>query len=331
MIRWSLSMGVACIAIWGCQVFGGSALFGAEAPALRGLHNALGGTMTPAFVAQDLGLFSKHGLEHSLQYIPATTGVQALASGSEEIGLVGNQCVDVGLEGADTVYIASTASRFIFQLYGAPSIKTVADLKGKVVAATQPAASTDYAMRMLLRKFNLVPDKDVKIIYAGSSPALMSMLKGGNAVAGLMNPPVIYQAQEIGMRQIVNVTELNIPFIFVAVCTTKRVLQQKPDAVTRYLRAYTEAISVILRDKETTLKIMGKRMKMDNRKWVEAVYDDVANVLQRTPYMTPLEVQAVLDVVKSPKGVQATPEAFFDNSFLQKVEASGFINSLYSR
>jgi ABC-type nitrate/sulfonate/bicarbonate transport system substrate-binding protein len=71
--------------------------------ALRGLHNALGGTMTPAFVAQDLGLFSKHGLEHSLQYIPATTGVQALAAGSEEIGLVGNQCVDLSLEGADTV------------------------------------------------------------------------------------------------------------------------------------------------------------------------------------------------------------------------------------
>jgi ABC-type nitrate/sulfonate/bicarbonate transport system substrate-binding protein len=324
-------MELTCITIWLCQVFGASLLSGAEAPALRGLHNALGGTMTAVFVAHDLGLFSKHGLDHSLQYIPATTGVQALAAGSEEIGLVGNQCVDVGLEGADTVYIASTASRFIFQLYGAPSIRTVADLKGKVVAATQPAASTDYAMRILLRKYNLVPDKDVKIIYAGSSPALMSMLKGGNAVAGLMNPPVIYQAQEIGMRQIVNVTELNIPFIFVAVCTTKRVLQQKPEAVTRYLRAYTEAISVILNDKETTLKIMGKRMKMDNRKWVEAVYDDVANVLQRTPYMTPLEVQAVLDVVKSPKAAQAKPEAFFDNSFLQKVEASGFINSLYSR
>jgi ABC-type nitrate/sulfonate/bicarbonate transport system substrate-binding protein len=186
-------------------------------------------------------------------------------------------------------------------------------------------------MRMLLRKYNLVPDKDVKIIYAGSSPALMSMLKGGNAVAGLMNAPVIYQAQEIGMRQIVNVTELNIPFIFVAVCTTKRVLQQKPEAISRYLRAYTESISVILRDKETTLKIMGKRMKMDNRKWVEAVYDDITKVLERTPYMTPLEVQAVLDVVKTPKGIQAKPETFFDNSFLQKVEASGFISSLYAR
>jgi len=74
--------------------------------------------MTPVYVAQDLGC-RQAWLEHSLHYIAATTAVQALAAGSEEIGLVGNQCVDIGLEGADTVYVASTASRFIFQLYGA--------------------------------------------------------------------------------------------------------------------------------------------------------------------------------------------------------------------
>jgi ABC-type nitrate/sulfonate/bicarbonate transport system substrate-binding protein len=178
---------------------------------------------------------------------------------------------------------------------------------------------------------NEAPDKDVKIIYAGSSPAFLSMLKAGNAVAGLMNPPAIFQAQELGIKQIVNVTELNIPFIFVAVCTTKRVIQQKPDAVTRYLRAYVEAISVILRDKETTLEVMAKYIKMDNRQWVEAVYNDIAGVLQRVPYMTKPEVQAVLDVVKIPKRAQVKPEDFFDNSLLQKLEFNGFINSFYAR
>jgi len=322
---------LAAVSVLAIQLLIGAKLSAAEAPVLRGVHNALGGTMTPLFVAQELGLFAKHGLQHSLNYLPATTAVQALAAGSEEIGFVGNQCVDVGLEGADTVYVAATASRFIFQLYGEPAIKSVADLKGKVVAATQPAASTDYAARILLRKNGLTPDKDVKIIYAGNSPALMSMLKSGNAAAGLINAPAIYQAQELGMKPIVNLTELNIPFIFVAVCTTKKVIQQKPDAIMRYLRAYTEAISIILRDKETALKIMGKFMKMDNRQWVEAVYDDIARVLQRAPYMTRAEVQAVVEVVRSPKGTQGKPEDFYDNSFLQKIDNSGFINALYAR
>ena len=302
-----------------------------EAPALRGVYNALGGTMTPAWIAQDLGLFTKHGLQHSLNYLAATTAIQAIVGGTEDIGLVGNQGIDVALEGADTVYIANTAARFIFHMYGDPAIKTVADLKGKVLAATQPAASTDYAGRMLLRRSGLVPDKDVKILYAGSAPALLTTLKSGNAAAGLMSAPITFQAQELGLKHILNVTELNIPFIFVSVVTTRKVIQQKPDAVMRYLRGYTEAISVIQRDKETAMKVMSKYMKTDNRKILEAVYEEHLPVFQRVPLMTNEAVQAVLDVAKSPKAQQVKPEDFYDNSFIQKLEASGFINSLYAR
>jgi hypothetical protein len=42
-------------------------------------------------------------------------------------------------------------------------------------------------------------------------------------------------------------------------------------------------------------------------------------------------VQAVLDAAKNPKAQQVKPEDFYDNSFIQKLEASGFINSLYAR
>jgi NitT/TauT family transport system substrate-binding protein len=303
----------------------------ADGPSLRGVYNALGGTMSPAWIAQDLGLFTKHGLQHSLNYLAATTAIQAIVGGTEEIGLVGNQGIDVALEGADTVYVANTASRFIFHLYGDPAIKTVADLKGKVLAATQPAASTDYASRILLKKYGLVPDKDVKILYAGSSPALLTTLKSGNAAAGLMSAPITFQAQELGLKHILNVTELNIPFIFVSVVTTRSVIQQKPDAVIRYLRGYTEAISVIRRDKETAMKVMGKFMKTDNRQILEAVYEEHLPVFQRVPLMTKEAVQAVLDVAKSPRAQQAKPEDFYDNSFIQKLEVSGFINSLYAR
>ena len=333
MRRWTNLAGVALGTV--VAVFGhlplAYELSAAEPPSLRGVYNALGGTMSPAWVAQDLGLFTKHGLQHSLNYLAATTAIQAIVGGTEEIGLVGNQGIDVALEGADTVYIASTAPRFIFHLYGDPAIKTVADLKGKVLAVTQPAASTDYASRMLLRRYGLVPDKDVKILYAGSSPAVLTTLKSGNAAAGLMSAPITFQAQELGLKHILNVTELNIPFIFVAVVTTRKVIQQKPDAVSRYLRGYTEAISIIRRDKETAMKVMAKFMKTDNRQLLEAVYDEHAPVFQRLPLMTKEEVQAVLEVAKSPKAAQAKPEDFFDNSFLQKLDASGFINSLYTR
>jgi ABC-type nitrate/sulfonate/bicarbonate transport system substrate-binding protein len=306
-------------------------LSAAEAPNLRIVYNALGGSMAPIWVSQELGLFAKHGLQHNLNYLAATTAVQAMAAGSEEIGLVGNQAIDMALEGADTIYVASTVPRFIFRLYGDASIQSINDLKGKVVAATQPAASTDYATRMVLRRFNLTPDKDVKILYAGSMPALVTMLKSGNAQAGLISAPTTFQAQELGFKQILNVTDLNIPFIFVGVATTRKVIQQKPDSITRFLRAYTESIAIIKRDKETAFKAMGKFLKTDNRQTLEGIYEEYASAFQRVPLMTREEVKAVLDVAKSPKAQQVKPEDFYDNSFVQKLDASGFINSLYAR
>src|SRR5258705_10727023 len=90
----------------------------ADAPSLRGVYNALGGTMTPAWIAQGLGLFTKHGLQHSRTYLAATAAIQAIVAGTEEIGPVGNQGIGVGLEGADTGYLASPAARLIFHLSG---------------------------------------------------------------------------------------------------------------------------------------------------------------------------------------------------------------------
>lgn len=302
---------------------------GAEAPSARIVYNALGGSMAPLWLGQELGLFAKHGLQHSLNYLAATTSVQALVAGSEDIGMVGNQCIDVALEGADTIYVAGNINRFVFHLYGDPSINSVQDLKGKTVAATQAAASTDYATRIVLRRHGLVPDKDVKILFTGSMPALVTTVKSGNAAAGLMSAPTTTQAQELGLKPILNVTEMNIPFVFVGVCTTRKMVQQKPDTIMRFLRAYIEALAIIRTDKETTYKAMGKFLKTDNRQTLESIYDDYGSAYQKVPLMTKQEVQAVLEVVKSPKGVRAKPEVFYDNSFVQKIDASGFINALY--
>jgi hypothetical protein len=75
---------------------------------------------------------------------------------------------------------------------------------------------------------------------------------------------------------------------------------------------------------------MSKFMKTDNRKHSKP-FTRSTPVFQRLPLMTKEEVQAVLEVSKSPKAPQAKAEHFFDYSFLQKLEASGFIESLYPR
>ncbi|MDP2655427.1 MAG: ABC transporter substrate-binding protein [Candidatus Binatia bacterium] len=88
--------------------------------------------MAPIWVAQEAELFTKHGLDVQLNYLAATTAVQAMVGETEDVGLVGNQGIDANLEGANLVYVATGTPTFVFHLYGDPRIQSVADLKGKV-------------------------------------------------------------------------------------------------------------------------------------------------------------------------------------------------------
>ena len=300
----------------------------AQEMSLRAVYNALSGVMAPIWVAQDAGLFTKHGVNVDLKYLAATTAVQGMLGGGEEIGLVGNQGIDAKLEGADLIYVASGLPVFVFQIYGRPETKTLADLKGKVVAVTQPAASTDYAMRIVLKRNGLEPDKDVRILYAQDINGVLTSVSAGNAAAGIMSAPTSIRAKAAGLRPIVDVTALKVPFLFTAMLSSAKVIREKNEAVTRFLRGYIESLAVIRKDKETTMRSMGKFLKTTDQAVLESVYDDYKDVFPIIPLMTAAEVKAVLDVAKSPKAKQMKPEEFFDNSIVQKIQASGFIEQV---
>ena len=300
----------------------------AQEMSLRAVYNAVSGVMAPIWVAQEGGLFTKHGVNVDLKYLAATTAVQGMVGGGEEVGLVGNQGIDAKLEGADLIYVASGLPTFVFQVYGRSEIKSMADLKGKVVAVTQPSASTDYAMRIVLKRNGLEPDKDVKILYAQDIAAVFTSVSNGNASAGIMSAPTSLKAKAAGLKPILNITELRIPFLFTGMLSSPKIMREKNEALTRFLRGYIEAMAVIRRDKETTMKSMGKFLKTNDREVLESVYDDYKDVFPQVPLMTAAEVKAVLDVAKSPKAKQMKPEEFFDNSLVQKIQAAGFIDAV---
>src|SRR6266478_4208308 len=250
---------------------------------LRAVYNALSGVMAPIWVAQESGLFTKHAVNVDLKYLAATTAVQGMVGGGEEVGLVGNQGIDAKLEGADLIYIASSLPVFVFQLYARPEIKSIADLKGKVVAVTQPAASTDYAMRIVLKRNGLEPDKDVKIIYAQDINGVLNSVSAGNAAAGIMSAPTSIRGKAAGLRSIVDVTALKVPFLFTAMLSSPKVMREKNEALTRFLRGYIEALALIRKDKETTMKSMGKYLKTTDREVLESVYEDYKDVFPQVP------------------------------------------------
>ncbi len=73
-------------------------------------------------------------------------------------------------------------------------------------------------------------------------------------------------------------------------------------------------------------------LKMKDRARAEEGYDYYVELMPTMPYASAKAVQNVLQFLahKQPKAATASPEEFYDMSFLKKIEDSGFVKSLYA-
>src|SRR5512144_48558 len=145
-------------------------------------YASVSGTRGPLWIAKDLGLFEKYGLEGNLIYIASgVVSVNALLGGSVDIiAASGSSAVGAAARGAPIVIIASLG-HIAYKLIALPSIKTVQDLKGKIIGSSRVGAGSDFALQRLLRKLGLTPGKDVQLIPTGVSESdrrLLMMMQG---------------------------------------------------------------------------------------------------------------------------------------------------------
>jgi hypothetical protein len=133
-------------------------------------YASVSGTRAPLWIAKDLGLFEKYGLDGNLIYIASgVTSVNALLGGSVDIiAASGSSAVGAAARGAPLVIIASLG-HIAYKLIAHPSITTVQALKGKIIGSSRIGAGTDYALQRLLPKLGLTPGKDVQLIPTGIS------------------------------------------------------------------------------------------------------------------------------------------------------------------
>jgi hypothetical protein len=75
-----------------------------------------------------------------------------------------------------------------------------------------------------------------------------------------------------------------------------------------------------------------KFLKMSDRARAEEGYNYYVDMMPIMPYASAAGVRAVLQflVVGQPKAATGSPEEFYDNSYLKKIEASGFVKALTS-
>jgi len=237
--------------------------------------------------------------------------------------------VDARLQGADVFYVAGMVNRFVFSLYSRPDLQKLADLKGKAIGATQPNSSTDFASRILLKEAGLIPGKDSQILYVKGVPEILAAIIQGTVAAGILSPPTTLKARQAGLKELVNLTEKNIPVIQAGVGTTGAFIKNHPDLLKRYLQAYVEALKFIRSEPAKTKKVIAKFTKTTSQDDLDESYRSFLVAWEKSPYVSTAAIQTLIDFSQHPAAKSAKPNQFIDNAFIAELERSGFIEQVY--
>lgn len=293
---------------------------------------AMTASHTPLWVAQERGLFGKQGLAIEAIFFGAgPPAMQALAAGDLDVVVTsGPNVVNPRLGGADFVMVLSIIPTFIDHIISAGNITTVEQLRGKTGSVNRAGSISDMGLKLSLKRLGIDPDRDVKIVPAGGNPERLASISKGLTQFTIMNEPFIKEAERLGFRDLVNMATLKIPLHGNGVVVREATIKARRPLVSRFARAMTEAIHLVKADKEGTKAIIGKYTRLNDPEGLERTYRNYTSVLLDAPTPDPQGIKTLLDDMapKNPKAAAADPRSFVDASFVQEMEASGFIRQL---
>ena len=293
---------------------------------------AISGAQAPIWIAAEKNLFKKHGLDAEIVYVASSqTATHALLAGDLDITVnSGNAAVSAAGAGQDIVIIAGVTNVPVFSLMAKTNLKA-ADLKGKIIATDKPGTNPHHALLLALEHLNLRPG-DVRITLIGNSAAVLAAMEQGIVDVGIMSPPMLFKAKSLGYHTVVDLTSLGIPSQGNCITTTRRFIKVHREEVLRFMKALVEAIYVYKTDQETSLRVLQKYTKIQDRNMLEETRRYFAlKLIPQVPYPTKeglktiVETQAAID----PRISSINIDHLIDNSFLSELERSGFIQGLY--
>jgi len=296
-----------------------------RAEKIRIAYSAISGAQLPLWIAQDKGLFKRHGLDSDLLYIGGgSVVVQAMLGGEVQFTRASAPgIVQASLHGADLVMIANTVNTLVYSVMTRPDIKGPEDLRGKKLGVTRLGGSTDFVVGLLAKKWKFQRGKDYTVFQTGGMPQLLTAVKTGVVDAGIISPPSNLQGLKLGLKEMVDVSDLGLPFVNSPLSTTRSLIRNNRDVVLRMLRGYCEGIQQAKSDKDSAMRILAKNAKVEDPEILQELYRIYGSRhLEKIPYVKTEGLEEILNSMGK-EAANAKPADFVDNSPLKELEQQG--------
>ena len=291
----------------------------------------------PLWYAKDYRLYQKYNVD--VDIITAGGGTvlaQAMLSGGVHFAAIGTAFLQGSMQGADHVLLAAHVNYFPYRLVGLPSIGGKEGLKGATIAISRFGSNADAALRIALKQAGLDPARDVTIVQLGTQPERLAALNSRQIQATIMSPPFSSSAKKAGFKVLLDISRMRIAFPEIGLVASRDYVSKNRANARAFMQAYLEAIRDIKKNKEATVKVMAKYLRMDlenNREILLDTYDETiaSDEMEKKPYPNRDGLKLAVELIAKQRNISPIPaiDNFIDTSLLEELDRSGFIDQLY--
>ncbi|WP_188187351.1 ABC transporter substrate-binding protein [Nonomuraea sp. SYSU D8015] len=254
-----------------CAACGGGPA--APAPSSGGKAVTLGFSAWPGWfpwqVAQEKGLFAKNGVQVELKYFDSyTDSLTALATGNIDANsqTLNDTLASVSGGAKQTVVLVNDNSTGNDQIIARPGITSVAQLKGKTVAAEQGTVD-HYLLLLALRKAGLTQD-DITFKPLPTDAAAAAFKAGQVDAVGVFAPFTTTALELPGATAIASSKDFPgaIPDHLVV---SRELVSSRPEVVQGLVKTWFDTLAWIDANKAEARTIMAKRAGVSEEDYAE--------------------------------------------------------------
>jgi len=284
------------------------------------------GQFAPLWITKEAKLFEKYGNTVQLIFIQgASSAAAALSSGDAQVGMFSPQVV-ISTPALDLVMFGRLGNSMDNRIFARKGIKSIKEVKR--VAISRFGSNADFAARFLLQREGLKPDIDVALLQVGNQSNRIVAVETNNADAAMLTPPMTLQARKLGLTLLIDASKLNIPYSSLMFVARRPYLTKNRTDLVNFTKAMIEGVAYYKANKEFSLKVLSKYMKVQDREVLEENFREYDFPLKPYPAREYYELPIQEVGKKDPKVLKENPERYADMSLVKEIESSGFIDKV---
>lgn len=320
----------------GHVIFAAAAIALAAAPTAARAQTALNMAVVsrtvfylPAWVAQKKGLFDAAGLDVTMKVYDGSDQIfQDLRANTQQIAVASTESVIAdAYKGGVFRIIAGNSQRPPHFIIAQPEIKTLADLKDKLMGVVSMHEGTTFFVPDIAKKAGLKPD-DIKIEAVGGSPTRMRLLEERKIDAGMQPYPLSYEADAQGFSNLGAVADIVPDYQFSAVIVDGDWARANRAVVAAYLRALAAGTAYMFAHPDEAAEIGAAELRTTPALARRAIDDTVRmDIMPKDLSLTDASLRRVFDNVKAAGLVGPNTSydraKFVDESYLIESRSGG--------